>query len=145
MSGIGLPTAIHTFLVARIENRMIGDREPGPVIDALPSEMPTGRVLRLASDGPFGWLMDARLDEVDGRLSLEVLEDDRMSGPSHYRVWEDGTHEQLGSVRTFMVVPADSSPGDAQQIEDDYQAHNRAVQEELEQRGFRSGSGDDAL
>ncbi len=132
-----LPPAIADHLRELIRLRWTG-RDPAPVVDALPDRMPEGTVQRLASGGPFGWCVFARLDQTDGRLALEALEDDRMSGPYHYRVWEDGTVENLPTERTAYSVPADVSPQDVERVEAAFYAHNRAVQEQLRQRGFLS-------
>jgi len=59
-----------------------------------------------------------------------------MSGPDHYRVWDDGSREDLETEHTTMVVPADCSPEEARRIEDAFFAHNREVQALLKQRGF---------
>ena len=100
--------------------------------------MPAGVVQRLASGGPFGWCMFARLDDVDGRLALEALEDDRMSGPSHYRVWEDGTYEALPNERTSYGHPSDASAEEIERVKQAFFDHNRAVQAQLRERGFLS-------
>ena len=138
-----MPKEIHAFLVGQIESRWIGEgRDARRAIGALRQSLPAGQVQRLVSGGPFGWLIDARLDEVDGRLALEVLEDDRMSGPDHYRVWDDGSREALETEETGMVLPPDCSPAEARRIEDAHYAHNRAVQEALRERGFLRGLDD---
>lgn len=111
-------------------------RDPEPVIDALPDRMPEGTVQRLAGGGPFGWCIFGRLDQTGGRIALEALEEDRMSGPSHYRVWDDGMVEGLPTERTTYSVPPDASPEDVERIVQAFYAHNRAVQEHLRQRGF---------
>jgi hypothetical protein len=127
---IDLPAPVRTYLAGRVA-RVWPDPKP-----ALPDSLPEGQVTRLVSGGPFGWLADARIDRIDGRVALEVLEDSRMSGPDHYRVWEDGTREDLETERTTMVFPADCSPEEEQRIREEFFAHNRAVQELLKQRGF---------
>jgi hypothetical protein len=86
---IDLPPGIRAILVDLVERKWsAGGSDPRPAIEAMPDSLLAGEVKRLVSGGPFGWLLDARIDEIDGRLALEVLEDDRMSGPSHYRVLE---------------------------------------------------------
>jgi hypothetical protein len=140
---IDLPAKIHAFLVDRIEGRWVGEgSDVQAVIEAFPRSLAAGQVQRLVSGGPFGWMIDARLDEIDGRIALEVLEDNRMSGPDHYRVWDDGTRDQLDTEQTGMVLPPNSSPEETQRIEDAYYAHNRAVQKGLEERGFLRSHGD---
>jgi hypothetical protein len=134
---IVLPEKIRGFLVNRIEALWVGGgRDCRPVVDGLPRSLHAGRVERLVSGGPFGWLIDARLDEVDGRLALEVREDSRMAGPDHYRVWDDGSREALENERTMMVLPPNCSPVERRRIEDEYYAHNRAVGKVLKERGF---------
>ena len=73
---------------------------------------------------------------TDGRVALKVLEDDRMSGPSHYRAWDDGTREQLPTELSGYSVPTGSPPEEVERAQEGYYAHNRADQEHLRQRGF---------
>src|SRR6478609_747343 len=87
-----LPEAIRAWLVERIERVW---PEPAPVVAALPVAFEPGVVQRLAGGGPFGLMFDGRLDQLGGRLALEVLENSRMSGESYFRVWEDGRVEPL--------------------------------------------------
>jgi len=130
-----LPGPIRDYLVQLIETRWSGREEPPP-IDALPDAMPAGTVTYLAGRGPFGWLIEARLDEVDGRLALECLEDSRMAGPDHYRVWEDGTREVLPNERIEYSYPTGCPPEELERIKAEYFAHNHAVQAQLRERGF---------
>lgn len=132
---LSIPPAIRAHLDELIRLRFTG-RDPGPALAALPDALPEGIVQRLASGGPFGWCMFARLDDVDGRLALEALEDDRMSGPCHYRVWEDGTREALPNERTSYGHAGDASPEEIERVKQAFFAHNRAVQEQLRERGF---------
>lgn len=135
---LDLTDAQRAHVLARVE-RIWGstDRDTAPALAAVPRALPAGTVVRLSSGGPFGWLLDARLDEVDGELMLEVLEDSRMAGPDHYRLRADGTHEQLPTVRTGMAFPKDATPDERAAIARDYFAHNRRVGEQLRERGFR--------
>jgi len=136
-SDLLIPADIRAYLAERIASCWVGPgRDPEPVIEALPRSLPAGEVRHLVGGGPFGWALDARLDEEDGRLALEVLEDDRMSGPDHYRVWEDGTREDLDTEHGTMLLPADCSSDEAKRIEEAYYAHNRRVQALLRERGF---------
>ena len=112
-------------------------RAEDPPVGAIPRELPEGRVVRVAGGGPFGWLMDARVDVVGGRVSLEVLEDSRMAGPEHYRVWEDGTVEPLATEHTGYATPKDAAPEEVERIRDRFHEHNRRVQAQLRERGFR--------
>lgn len=132
---IAIPPAVGAWLRELVRLRWTG-RDPQPMLDALPDHMPEGVVQRLASGGPFGWCMYGRLDRTDGRVALEALEDDRMSGPSHYRVWEDGTREELPNERIAYSVPKGASPEQVTEARDAYYAHNRAVQTHLRERGF---------
>lgn len=134
-AALPVPSAIREHVAALVRERWSG-KDPEPVVDALPRAMPAGAVRVLASGGPYGWLIQGRLDLIGGRLALEALEDDRMNGPSHYRIWEDGTCEHLPGERTGYGVPPACPPEEAQRIEDEYLAHNRAVQEALRERGF---------
>jgi hypothetical protein len=133
-----VPVAILDHLRESV-TRHWSSRDVPPPLGDLPAAMPEGVVMRLTSGGPFGWLLDARLDEVDGRLALEVLEDSRMAGPDHYRVWDDGTVEQLESVWTAYATPAGATDDERRAIEERYYAHNRAVGEALRARGFLGG------
>ena len=130
-----VPPAIRSHLAELVRLRFTG-RDPEPALAALPRELPEATVTRLASGGPFGWLIEARLDEIDGRLALEALEDDRMSGPSHYRVWEDGVSEPLPNEHIGYGVPKDCPPEEVERIKERHHLHNREVQALLRERGF---------
>src|SRR5262245_13961557 len=98
-----LPPAVRAHFAGKIE-RLFAGRGPEAVAAALltlPDALPEGVVVRLAGGGPFGWYVEGRLD---GDV-VEVIEEDRMSGPTHYRVRGDGTVEQLASEWTAMVFP----------------------------------------
>src|SRR5688572_1431712 len=99
--------------------------------------MPPGEVVRLVSGGPFGWMIFGRLDAVEGRVALEALEDSRMAGPDHYRVWDDGTVEPLPNERTGYALPKDCTPEDEARIRAEFGEHNQRVQRLLRERGFR--------
>ena len=134
-----MPPAIRSYLTRLIELRFSG-RDPRPALDALPAALPAGTVRHLATGGAFGWMIVARLDEIDGRLALECLEDSRMAGPEHYRVWDDGTREDLPNERTGYSRPADCPPDELERIEAAFYAHNREVQTLLRRRGFLGGT-----
>lgn len=138
---LSIPPAVRSYLTRLIELRFSG-RDPRPALDALPASLPAGTVRALARGGAFGWMIDARLDAIDGRLALECLEDSRMAGPEHYRVWEDGLREELPNERTGYGHPAGASPEEIQRLEDGFYAHNRSVQTLLRERGFLGGSVD---
>ena len=129
------PPAIRRHLEDLIRLRFSG-RDPEPALAALPDGLPPGTVTTLVSGGGFGWLMLGRLDEVDGRIALEALEDSRMAGPDHYRVWDDGSLEPLPNERIGYVLPKDHTPEDEQRAKAEYHAHNRRVQQLLRERGF---------
>jgi hypothetical protein len=133
---IVMPPAIREWFLAKIEQMW---PEPGPVVAAIPAALPAGRVQRLADGGPYGLMFDGRLDEVDGRVALEVLENSRMSGESYFRVWEDGTIEPLEPApRLNLAFPAGSTPEERAAAEQAYFAHNRAAYDHLRERGFFS-------
>ena len=137
MDLIALPPAIHAWLVERIEAII---REPGPVVASLPAALPAGEVRNLARGGPFGWMLDARLDEIDGRVALEVLENDRMSGENHFRVWDDATVDPIQpSVQIFVVYKAGATAAERAAADEAYFANNRAAYELLRARGFLRG------
>ena len=128
---IEMPEAIRAWLAGRIEAVW---PEPAPVVAAIPAAMPAGQVQRLAGGGPFGLLFDGRLDEIDGRVALEVLENSRMSGESYFRVWDDGTLESLEPAPLIAFsyrVPEEKAAAEAA-----YFAHNRKAYEHLRERGF---------
>jgi hypothetical protein len=131
---VAMPAAVREWLVARIEQSW---SDPGPVVAAIPQELATGRVQRLAGGGPFGLMFDGRLDEIDGRVGLEVLENSRMGGESYFRVWDDGAIEPLQPApRLEYMVPANSTPEDRAAAEQAYFAHNRLAYDHLRERGF---------
>ena len=128
---IAMPEPIRAWLVAAIEQVW---RDPAPVVAALPSALPAGQVQRLAAGGPFGHLLDGRLDEIDGRIALEVLENSRMSGESYFRVWDDGTVEPLEPAPRMNYSYATEQERAA--AEREYFAHNREAYARLRERGF---------
>jgi hypothetical protein len=130
-----LPPAIRAHLTELIRTRWAG-RDPEPVIATLPKAMEPGRVTTLVSGGPYGWLIKARLDPDNGRVRLEALEDSRMSGPEHYRVWDDGTVEPLPNERIGYALPKDCTPEQEERIKADFFEHNHRVQQHLQERGF---------
>jgi hypothetical protein len=65
---LAMPAAVREWLAAKIERSW---SEPGPIVAAIPQELPAGRVQRLAGGGPYGLVFDGRLDEVDGRAAAE--------------------------------------------------------------------------
>ena len=131
-----MPSQVREHLAGSITRHWSGSAGAESKIAALPESLPAGEVTRLVSGGPFGWMIDGRLDEVDGRIALEVLENDRMSGPSHYRIWDDGTTEELPTEHTTYVLPPNYTPEDEERIRQEYFAHNGRVQAELRRRGF---------
>ena len=134
---VAMPAAVREWLAARIERSW---PEPGPVVAAIPEELPPGRVERLAGGGPFGLMFDGRLDEIDGRVALEVLENSRMSGESYFRVWDDGTIEPLEpSPRLGFAFAPDSTREEQAAAEQAYFAHNRVAYDHLRARGFLAG------
>src|SRR5215217_2556388 len=129
-----MPAAIRAWLVERIERSW---PEPAPIVASLPSAMPAGQVRRLAGGGPFGLMFDGRLDEIDGRIALEVLENSRMSGESYFRVWDDGAIEPLEPApRIAFGFAADATPEERAAAEREYFAHNRSAYDVLRERGF---------
>lgn len=115
-----LPDPIRAWLTVTIERAW-----PDPVV--LPDALPAGQVQRLASGGPFGLMYDARLDEIDGRIALEVLENSRMAGENYFRVWDDGTVERLEPAPRMGYVDG---------AQEEYFAHNRSAYDHLRERGF---------
>jgi hypothetical protein len=132
---LALPPAIHAYLSDLVRQRWSG-KDPEPALASLPRSLPPGRVQRLSGGGPFGWQIEGRLDEVDGRLALEALEDDRMSGPDHYRVWDDGTRESLPNEHIGYSLPKGYTPEDEERIKQEHFEHNHSVQQLLKERGF---------
>jgi hypothetical protein len=132
-----LPPAIRAWLVEAIERSW---PEPEPVVASIPAALPSGQVQRLAGGGPFGLMFDGRLDEIDGRLALEVLENSRMSGESYFRVWDDGTIEPLEPApRLGYGYASDATPEEQAAAEREYFAHNRVAYDLLRERGFLAG------
>jgi hypothetical protein len=91
-----LSESMRAVLAERIAPRIEASRsvDLDPVVD-IPDSMPLGEVRQILGDGAFGWSVKCRLDDLHGRLGLEVLEEDRMSGEIDYRIWEDGQVEDL--------------------------------------------------
>jgi hypothetical protein len=131
---IDMPAAIRAWLVEAIERVW---PEPAPVVASIPAALPAGQVRRLAGGGPFGLMFDGRLDRIDGRIALEVLENSRMSGESYFRVWDDGTIEPLEpSPWQSYSTAADSTAEERAAAERAYFAHNRIAYDLLRERGF---------
>jgi hypothetical protein len=130
---IAIPAKIHAWLAERIERSW---PEPGPVIARIPAALEPGRVQRLAGGGPFGLMFDGRLDEIDGRIALEVLENSRMAGEVYLRVWDDGTIEPLEPAPRIGYGYRTEEEREA--AEREYFAHNRLAYELLRERGFLS-------
>jgi hypothetical protein len=131
---IVMPPAIRAWLVETIERSW---PDPAPVVAALPAALPAGQVQRLAGGGPFGLMLDGRLDELGGRLALEVLENSRMAGESYFRVWDDGTIEPLEPAPRLGYGYRTEEEGAA--AEREYFAHNRTAYDLLRERGFLGG------
>lgn len=127
---VPLPAAISAWLPAATKHWVV------PA--TLPEALPLGEVQRIASGGPFGHLFDARLDEVDGRLALEVLENSRIAGESYFRVWADGTLEALDPAPRIGYGYRDEA--DRAAAEAEYFAHNRRAYGHLRERGFSDSS-----
>src|SRR5262249_41241279 len=121
---IALPAAVRAWLVEAIER---GWKDPAPVVAALPRELPAGQVVALAGGGSYGLRFDGRLDEIEGRLALEVLENSRMAGENYFRIWDDGTVEQLEPAPWIAHAAGQ---------EEEYFAHNRIAYDHLRSRGF---------
>jgi hypothetical protein len=128
---IEMPSAIRAWLVEAVERAW---PEPAPVVAAIPGALPAGEVRRLAGGGPFGLMYDGRLDVVDGRVALEVLENSRMSGESYFRVWEDGTVEPLAPAPRIGYAYKTSE--ERAEAEREYFEHNRRAYDRLRERGF---------
>lgn len=128
---LAMPPAIHAWLAETIERSW---PEPAPVVAAIPAALPAGAVTRLAGGGPFGLMFDGRIDEIDGRIALEVLENSRMSGESYFRVWDDGTIEHLEPAPRLGYGYRTEEERAA--AEREYFAHNRAAYDLLRERGF---------
>jgi hypothetical protein len=122
-----LPEPIRAWLAERVERSW---PEPPPI----PTSFEAGRVQRLAAGGPFGLMFDGRLDVIDGRLALEVLENSRMSGEVYFRVWDDGTVEPLEPAP--RIEYGYSSAEEQPAAEQAYFEHNRAAYARLRERGF---------
>jgi len=131
---IAMPAKIHAWLVQAIERAW---PDPAPAIAKLPAALPPGQVQRLAGGGPFGLMYDGRLDEIDGRIALEVLENSRMAGESYFRVWEDGTIEPLEP--SPRIAYAYTTEEEREAAEREYFAHNRGAYDLLRERGFLGG------
>jgi hypothetical protein len=133
---VAMPAAVRDWLAAKIEEMW---PEPGPIVAAIPEALPAGQVQHLAGGGPYGLMFDGRLDEIDGRVALEVLENSRMSGESYFRVWDDGTIEPLEPApRLNFAFPTGSTPEQRASAEQAYFAHNRLAYDHLRERGFFS-------
>ena len=128
---IEMPSAIRAWLVATIERVW---PEPAPVVESIPAALKAGEVHRLAVGGPYGLMLDGRLDEINGRIALEVLKNSRMSGESYFRVWDDGTVEPLEPAPQIGFVF--NAPEEREAAEREYFAHNRTAYEHLRERGF---------
>lgn len=93
---IKIPEPILAHLTEEINRCWFAPSERATAaLEKLPRALPEGEVKLLAGDGGFGMYIEGRLDRIDGRLAIELFSDNRMSGESYYRVWEDGSEEDL--------------------------------------------------
>ena len=62
----------------------------------------------------------------------------RMTNDRHVRIYSSGKTESLETPRDFSAFPADADEATCQRITDENQAHNRAIYQRLQERGFMS-------
>ena len=62
----------------------------------------------------------------------------RMTNDRHVRIYSSGKTESLETPQEFSVFPADADEATRQRITDDNQAHNRAIYQRLQEKGFMS-------
>jgi len=81
-----------------------------------------------------GWLIQFCFgNDADG-LYLDYYATHRMTGDSHVRLHENGTHKALESFQGLFVTSAD--PGEAARLKTEFLRSNCKIMEELVGKGF---------
>jgi hypothetical protein len=80
-----------------------------------------------------GWLIQYRFGEDDRGRYLDYYAAHRMTDDSHVRIREDGTCEDLPSIRSFYSY---AKPEDEEAARLENAAENRAVAQMLADKGF---------
>ena len=86
--------------------------------------------------GERGWHIRFRVDPDDaGMPSLEYYATHRMTSDEHVRIWADGHVESLDAIYEAYMYDA-KVPGSEEKAREEYLRHNRAVAEQLRERGL---------
>jgi hypothetical protein len=83
-----------------------------------------------------GWLIQYLFGHDERGSYLDYYAQHRMTNARHVRIYESGTTEDLPSEQEFIVYPANATPEEMEQIQQEYYAYNRRVGEELRRKGF---------
>ena len=101
-----------------------------------PDAMALGTVWLIVKQG---WTIWARFDvgAEDGRERLDYYAMHRMTSDSHVRLYGDGSADSLPAMGDLgPIIPLDATPAEQEAAEEKYFAHNRAVVELLQEKGF---------
>ena len=60
----------------------------------------------------------------------------RMTNDGHVWMYADGEDEALLAMAEFCVIPRGATLADEKEVQDNYFAHNQAVEKLLEEKGF---------
>lgn len=137
---IAIPGPVHAFFVADVERRW---REmSGPVLAAIPETVPLSTMFVVAWGGPFGYCVEARIDEVDGRLLTAVWTENRMNGQDYFYVEPDGTVRASAFGDHYRPGLFNGATESEVEAEEEWMAYDsRVVSDYLARRGFGSVGG----
>ncbi len=100
----------------------------------LPDEaMPLGVVWIIVEQG---WTIWTRFDVEDGCEHLDYYAMHRMTNDRHVRLYADGKEESLPAISSICSYPEDATEAEKEAAQDEYFAHNQAVEKLLEEKGF---------
>jgi len=83
-----------------------------------------------------GWAITYRVDEdAHGRPTLEFYATHRMTNDRHVVISADGQLDHQDSIREMLVFDP-KVPGSQEAAADEFETHNRAVEQRLRDRGL---------
>ena len=89
-----------------------------------------------------GWTIRYLFGTEGDSEYLDYYATHRMTNDRHVRIYSNGKTESLETPQEFSVFPADADEATRQKITNDYQAHNRAIYQRLQEKGFLAEDSD---